>query len=239
MRSLDIRFAILGFVFAAVLGLAFVNAQPADAHPYQNYYPEGKWQVNPNVKAGDLQPWLDGSSSHRSKTQSDIDFARSQWNSVGAGLTFNSFNGFDSNIISLTACTTGHWGHVNIVTVSTSSLGGSLARTGTCGGQNSSTLVTRARMRISERTSPGSTWKKGGGSVSNTQWDLRSLITHELGHATGFGQHSKPDHFSATTWPCTNSTATRPTMCVGLPEGTVWKRDIEGHDTHTFELFYD
>lgn len=58
-------------------------------------------------------------------------------------------------------------------------------------------------------------------------------MTHELGHATGWGYGSKPNHFTASSI-CPGTTADQ-TMCAGTAKGETFKRSLETHDKQTWD----
>lgn len=74
-------------------------------------------------------------------------------------------------------------------------------------------------------------WNLTGGDPGDNEYDLRSVATHEAGHAGGFG------HFYGS-FLCPGDN-TDHTMCgTGLSKGTKYKRSLEEHDRDTFANAY-
>lgn len=163
------REATLGTLFGVVLSIVlFLPSPSASAHYAWPFYP-ATWDHSSSLRAGNLQSWLDGTAAHRAKTESDIVFARGQWNTVpNADWNFSNFIGFNNNIVYTTPCTTG--GNLQTVIVTSSQVGGA-ADAPICGGQNGNAF-TRGVVRLAD----ASYWKKGGGNVNSNQIDLRSVI---------------------------------------------------------------
>jgi hypothetical protein len=68
------------------------------------------------------------------------------------------------------------------------------------------------------------------------------FLTHEFGHASGFGNGSSPEHFST---PCdTSDPANYQTMCAEPPgnpsdQDNAWRwNTLEAHDIHEFTSEY-
>lgn len=76
--------------------------------------------------------------------------------------------------------------------------------------------------------------------------DVQAVITHEVGHATGFGVNGAQPHWGQNL----NGTLMQPqydnlcltnpkhTMCPFYEAGTAYFRSLEEHDTHTFDNRY-
>jgi hypothetical protein len=73
------------------------------------------------------------------------------------------------------------------------------------------------------------TWNLDTGGPSTGEVDLRSIATHEIGHALGFHRHVVDDAA------CSQEIAT---MCQYYPGGTFW-RTLGYHDIHTVSPSYD
>lgn len=85
----------------------------------------------------------------------------------------------------------------------------------------------------------GFNWYTGTGNPGAQQFDLRSVLTHEFGHGTGFlGDVSTRanEHFEGPT--LCPPTPMRQTMCDGTYEGTNWTASLEAHDIHTYQAAY-
>ena len=104
---------------------------------------------------------------------------------------------------------------------------GPAATTYLCGG----TYLTNFTIVIDDS---GSNFYTGSGTPGPGQYDLRSLMRHEFGHATGWVWH-----FSASdTLTCNRPTSSIHTMCSGLDPGTTYKRSLEYYDMDTFARAY-
>lgn len=78
-----------------------------------------------------------------------------------------------------------------------------------------------------------SSWYVGSGSPGSGEYDLRSTITHEFGHAGGLNID-----FSGSTLCDTDNSPAYHTMCGGAIISNTWKRSLEEHDIHSMEGFY-
>ena len=79
-------------------------------------------------------------------------------------------------------------------------------------------------------------WYQGTSAPPAGRWDLRSVATHEAGHATGFA-----GHFGNAADLCPSPrTASAHTMCSGSQSalGTIFLRTLEEHDLHTIGNAY-
>lgn len=92
-------------------------------------------------------------------------------------------------------------------------------------------------MRFSLVMNQDKPWHFSSSYPPATSWDLQSLVTHEVGHATGFlGHFAVP---SADT--CNQNDATYyATMCDydPLTKGTTKMRTLQDHDIHTLTNAY-
>ncbi len=73
------------------------------------------------------------------------------------------------------------------------------------------------------------TWYTGTGNPSSSQFDLQSIVTHELGHAVGL-DHTQSSH-------CPNSSSMA-TMCAGSPIGKTWQRSLSSDDKSGIRSLY-
>lgn len=226
-RGVDV--AILNFGMVVSL-LFFAPQAPAGAHNAADYYYQfgsstGKW---PNYS---LEPWFvrttgfPNSSYYYRISESD-----DAWNAVGGSSgpepDFNYIGGttvagnFDQ------PCQSTYSG------VYWRSIGpGVLAQTKNCRDPTSG-LTSMFQISVN---SVGFTWYVGTGTPASNQWDLKSVVTHEMGHGTGFAGHFP------TTGPFAACPASaRATMCAGDPvdRGTTYLRTLGVHDIHTFDAAY-
>lgn len=87
-------------------------------------------------------------------------------------------------------------------------------------------LVSRFNLAINNQKS----WWGGQGAPGPTQLDVQAVVTHEVGHATGWY-----GHFDGAGAECG---ADPHTMCPSINPGTTAKRTVETHDIHTFLAAY-
>lgn len=89
---------------------------------------------------------------------------------------------------------------------------------------------------IAINTSTQLSWYAGSGAPGPTQWDIRSIVTHEAGHATGM-----LGHFDESAPHCPDPrNANTATMCEGNDSiiGTIWLRTPEPADLNRLEQAY-
>lgn len=222
-KGVPANIVIITVAMLFVVGWLLTSTAIVSAHSASTYYVK-KWSSDPIYSLGKLDSPLNTSTA-----KSSIHSGDDEWDfTSGAWLDFNWNFGEDSTVVWLGgACTTvPQSGWLWILTDNISSLG----VTSWC---TTSTTITKSTIRLDD---VGTTWYTGSSSsVPSGQYDLRSVITHEFGHAGGFGVSSGPDHFTGSSI-CSGTT--RQTMCSGLPTGTSYKRTLESHDEHTFASAY-
>lgn len=83
-------------------------------------------------------------------------------------------------------------------------------------------------------------WYSGTGAIQKYQKDLRSVATHEFGHATGFFAPCLhfADQCASAGEDCTDFSVGKETMCKVTGLGDIVTRDISDHDLHTFTAQY-
>ena len=213
----------LAILAGIAVGMVLGMGETGEAHTASTYIPD-EWAADPYYYFGDIDSPLDGSTAKTSIHAGD-----DPWNSnSGTWLDFIN-SGYQDSSVQFTgyACTTGSGTAVWIVTASMSSLG----RTNLC---TDSGTITRAAIRLDDTRS---NWYVGSSSnVPSNQYDLRSVIVHEFGHAGGFLPSTNDGHWDGVGEDCTGTD--RETMCGGLPRGTSYKRTIELHENHTFDSAY-
>ncbi len=90
---------------------------------------------------------------------------------------------------------------------------------------------------VFEESHSSGDWYVGSVDPPSHKWDLRSVATHESGHAAGFFRH-----FDEEGEACPNDNQDRSTMCNGrdLDLGTIYRRSLANeHDLHTLSNAYD
>ncbi len=78
------------------------------------------------------------------------------------------------------------------------------------------------------------TWHDGTGTGPTNSYDAWGVLTHELGHLTGWSGHF------ANAETCDNTSSTN-TMCTFLdiqPNQYLWWRSLDAHDIHTWRAAY-
>lgn len=83
---------------------------------------------------------------------------------------------------------------------------------------------------------PWYTGVTGGGVTGTTLVDLRSIATHEFGHAAG--RITDDGHFLESDAVCPASYGTRHTMCPSFQPGVSGWRNFETHDISTHAAAY-
>jgi hypothetical protein len=168
-----------------------------------NAYSEKKWNTYSPQHKYDTT-WPGGSWSLR------VIDARTAWNGVGP-TTFNwSYNSSaNSNFAYLTLCCgrlgeTGYW----------------------WSGIPYFSDITAAFPRINNT---GYTWYTGTGTPPAGQFDLWSVVTHELGHGSGLYDHSTSGSCSGTAGP---------TMCPSIASSSTHWRTLETEDQDRLNSIY-
>lgn len=207
---------LAGWVAGAFIGFA----SPMRAHSASYYYYMdsglGIWPVDHS------EPYYIRDNFPSSAYGSRINDSRAHWNAVGGD------NEVDFTYAGITTGTGNFWNPCSVnnsmVSMRSDLPAGYLALTNTC---NSPTYITRFHVGIS----PNANWYSGTGTPLSNEWDLRSIVTHEWGHVTGFF-----GHFINTADTCAGIYEDVNTMCEGSPSriGTTYLRSTETHDIHTF-----
>ena len=217
-RGADFGYVISGML---VVLMALSPTVSASAHPASDYYysssPLGKW---PSTHT---EPFLVRNTFPSSSYVSRISESDNAWNTApGSSLaevdfrydgTTTSTGNFDS------PCSIS-WSGVYWRSIS------GYGATKAC--KNSSNVTVNFQISINS----GKTWYAGTGTPSSSQMDLKSIATHEFGHATGMYGHFLDG-------PTCRLDSTRNTMCPGFEaQGTTYLRTLETDDKHTFTAAY-
>lgn len=102
----------------------------------------------------------------------------------------------------------------------------SLALPSRCGTPSN---ITRTAIRFDDRK-----WFNRTGTPLSDEADYWSVVTHELGHATGFGD-ALNDHFGGNTLCPSGDVNARQTMWESAPANATAFRTLEDHDERTFD----
>ncbi|CAA9502267.1 MAG: Matrixin [uncultured Solirubrobacteraceae bacterium] len=125
--------------------------------------------------------------------------------------------------------------------------GGTLARAGACEGTNAEGKVYTLTSFTMEVDRDENWFYRKRGKPKSTQVDMRSVVAHEFGHATGWGPHlddAKPKSYCPTNLP--NSKLLDPgtvgrfnqLMCKTYPRGTAFVRAPRTRDKRVFRSAY-
>lgn len=204
------------FLTAFLLGMVLMSASKTSAHSASSWYPL-EWPSSTTAfRLGQLDSPLNTSTAKNS-----IKAGEDPWNATSASHDFSN-GSEDSSVTWTNSClTTGYGNQVWIVSDNISWPGATYR----CGG----TYLTRVVIVLDD---VGISWYTGSGSPGGSQYDLRSVMTHEFGHAGGFASH-----WSSSDADCSGSDAE--TMCVGNPPvGNVYERTLEIHEKHTYDDAY-
>ena len=111
-----------------------------------------------------------------------------------------------------------------------------LARMAPCTFESEPDTLYSFKIRVNSQIAPN--WWSGTGMTPSNEYDLWSAMAHEFGHATGFYnglRHHWPEADSEGLCP---EGVNRHTMCPGLIPGTIMMRNLEEHDSHTYNNAY-
>lgn len=211
-------------VSIAVLLVALAQAVPANANHLPAFGPA--WPVNPTIHPATSYPWSSGDWSGR------VLDARAEWVAIGTGRS-----------ISWSSTTVAHYnitntcGTTNVIAMMYQQLDdwgwpNALGLTNYCttsGTRTSAGVAVDVRFDLYTGTGDAKDPLLGI-YCNNCEYDLWSILTHELGHAMG------GNHFSEDDAACPNSDA-RETMCPGIYAGTERQRTYEPHEEASFRAW--
>jgi hypothetical protein len=217
------RVRIKVVVVTLFTGIALGSVMPLGAHTASTYYPL-EWLTDQTYSLGYLEPQINTSTARTS-----IHTGPAQWNAVSGGTLEFTFSGTvtpSHTWESISVCNT-----IGNVWVISRVLSGLAGNTTNCG---NGTNITKSTIQFHD-TATGN-WYVGSGTPGNNpsgglQTDLRSISTHEFGHAMGF----RSSHFSVVDLACQSPIHT---MCSGYTAGSTYKRSTEIHEEHTFAAAY-
>src|SRR5262245_61712110 len=217
------RFAL--FVVAVVVGA--VGIVPAQAHDPAGFYPDGVWSsVKLTYKFRSNVP----TGAFRNR----VDEGAEVWYDV-PGVTLDFVRGTgEVDFFSYTNCDAGP----NVNTIHYTPLFDAYGDARLCMDGTGAFTTFRVAFNSSDP------WYTGSSTpVPNTQTDVFSIGAHEFGHATGWDGHFTNENMC----PRANYTVWQ-TMCTSIDvledinhgeRGRHFRRTLEEHDKHTFEMAYD
>lgn len=222
------RRALLTDCVAAALLAALVLTSVGVAHDGGTYYVQ-RW------KSTERDQNYGFASDVGANFKDRVENAAQEWNGLSGNMQFHrggvnvtwSYGDSDCHAAGSNSI---HIGSIDGAT--TASNPSTLATTTTCVYSSDSTKIWSFRTKFDSAEN----WYTGTGSPGSSQFDAQSVATHELGHATGFGRGSAPDHWDPSNSVCTDSP--KHTMCPVTPSGTTFERSLEEHDRHTFNNVY-
>ena len=88
-------------------------------------------------------------------------------------------------------------------------------------------------VRFSLAVDSDTPWYTGTGTVPSGLYDVRSVLSHEFGHVTGW-----QGHFANSIGDGCEYNTGRHTMCPDIPAGSNWMQSLATHDIHTFQAAY-
>lgn len=209
LRIPSLRLSVMTFVIGLFLGITVGGG----AHTASTFYPS-KWTADQTWRIGYRHFYLASETARISITTGD-----DEWNALTLGWLEFSYAGESPSVTwtgSACSYTTNY-----VIAASTPGYAGLTYNCGSGGN------LTRTVVLLSN----GSNWYVGSGTPSSNLYDLRSVVTHEFGHAMAFS-----GHFGSSDTACSQSPIH--TMCSGISPGTTYKRTLETHDEHTFTSAY-
>jgi hypothetical protein len=222
---------VTALITAAVL--MWIPGGVAGAHTASTWYPS-KWTTrvvsgvhtdrNVNWRFVTNVPTGDG-------TRNAVRFGAGQWTAQRQSLRFVQSSGPSYRTLQWGTCSAKYqidkvgWERID-------GAGDILAQTSKCLFSSDHGVLFNFKMRY-DSAEP---WYKGtSATIPSNRYDLRSVATHEFGHAGGFTPHWD----SAGPTPlCPGAGSAQHTMCATLQLGSVAWRSLAEHDRHTFASAY-
>jgi len=197
--------------FVAVFMLA--TAIPASATA--SFWIPSEWTADPDYHLGYRHSGYTGSNFTNAVQSAD-----DPWDNVGSSWLDFNWGGTDTSVFTWQdACLSPDGVFVGTAAITP------LGREKTC--TNSGNM--RASNIAIDRT--GRNWEFGPANASSNEWDMRSVLVHEFGHAAGW-----VGHFAGSSR-CPNTSADQ-TMCAALGLGEEHWRTLESDDEFEVGLAY-
>lgn len=217
----------------AVFGLLVAAPMSAAAHSDYSTWYRTKWKSDHHTGLNitwRFAPTFPSDSAKRDRVREGA----GAWNAEGQDMKFE-WLGSSSDAQPFSCSDFSALSYNGISWDSLDGSGGTWARAKVCWHTTSETYHTSHQFLI--RFDSDDTWYDGTGTPGSNQVDLKSLATHEFGHATGgWLDESSGGHWSSSSSLCTDSP--RHTMCPSINKGENFMRGLELHDSHTFTGLY-
>lgn len=216
MRRLVAVSALLGLA----LGLVSLTGPSAVAnHGAGSFYSNHWWHTGERTVV-----WHFDSDYPTGSRRDRVKDGAQRWNGQDQSMSF-SFNSNDTSGLTYSGCAS----QLNKSTVFWLSIADPpgeaiLGSVSVCVISGEPTRMAQFKMRFDS----GNSWYSGTATdpPTNTEIDLWSVATHEMGHATGW-----TGHFGAAVCP---GNTTNQTMCASLPADSTYARSLESHDSSVF-----
>lgn len=233
------RVSRLGLAASAVAVVALAPA--ASAHSAATFYP-AKWPSNYN------EHWVfDNDVPTTTDWRSSVVFGIGQWSNGAGGNGPNFIFDGETNATNYFDACTGTRSKIFIREDLAAAIGfpsetvqGYTQRclTNTTGGSTITQIQITFEKTPEDFSSGPDVWHTGATNPPSDEWDLRSIATHEAGHASGFYGHFTR---GSAICPVPVNASINETMC----EGNTWQglgfsmsRTLETHDQHTYGAAY-
>lgn len=214
--------ASVATVFAICASLLVPS--PGNAHSATDYYPR-TWQRDQTIEYRFTTEMPAGSFRGRVRD------ARDQWNAVNTTLSLHEGATFTPDYAP-DQCPNSYQTN-GIFHRTIDGPGNTLASTWTCIFSGTDETYSAQIVFDSEEM-----WYSGTGTPLTTQVDLWAVSSHEFGHVTGFSGPHANGHFNPNDSTVCPESSSKHTMCPTITRGVTWQRDLEFHDSETFENAY-
>lgn len=225
-RGAHVLAVVAGILVSIVSG---ASGESVWADHTDGYYAR-HWDIDPLTRFGFLEAEL-GGGGEIVFSEARLASARTEWNSVvDSTFDFAGYLGYNPSVVwTGSTCTTGSVNTVSIMSVAGIGVAGSTSQC--IDGANFDRMAIRLNSNL--------TWFNGSsGDIPSGQYDLWALITHELGHSSGFGMGSGVSvHFSGSRVCPGGDDPAQSTMCAGSPLVRFW-RSLRWHDETVIAFEY-
>lgn len=227
------RLLMLAAALSTVVGVSS-RVDDVDAHNPANWF-EGEWTIGTDVGL------RRGYNSGLGLSNSDLGYAGrragEEWdnapNNIGADAPEMVWAGTTSQAPSGNACASNFDGEI-LYGSGTAWGTTAIASTHKCYFGGTTTI---RRVSLVLDTDENWFWTSGTSTPVANAYDVQAVLTHELGHAMGWGI----THLGQTNSSLCSSSGSNHvhTMCGGGILGSYEKRTLQDHDKHTYDEAYD